>query len=171
MRRTGACTPEIKNRHAPRSRGMPAPRHCDYFLSTTGAAAGAVPGAAAGASAAGAAGAGTAFGASIFWQPISAARAADRTRIFFINKSPRRIDEGTMPGTHYTDAQKFCTACGTDRRLSICPLIFVVSCRRRRRPVSLAKTGGGTLLWWILLCKLAFSSWHPRNDTKECPQP
>lgn len=56
-----------------------------YFLSVLGAGAGAA-GAVAGASAAGAAGASTAFGASFFWQPMSAARAMDRIKIFFIVK-------------------------------------------------------------------------------------
>lgn len=59
-----------------------------YFLSVLGAGAGAAgaAGAVAGASAAGAAGASTAFGASFFWQPMSAARAMDRIKIFFIVK-------------------------------------------------------------------------------------
>lgn len=56
-----------------------------YFLlgSVAGAGAGAA-GAVAGASAAGAAGASTAFGASFFWQPIRAAKAMDRIKVFFM---------------------------------------------------------------------------------------
>ncbi len=62
----------------------------DYFLS---AGAGAAAGAAAGASAA--AGAGAAVcGASFCWQPTRTAKNADRTKIFFMSKSPGEYERG-----------------------------------------------------------------------------